>query len=258
MDKIIDYLKQLDLSDVEAKLYLTLLQTGPASVRDLAHTVEIKRTTAYFYIDQLVEKGLLMKLVRGSKKLVAANEPKELESLIEKKLKKADVIQQELPLVLQMLSTITPNESTNTDVEIRSYKGVTNARRIYEESLKANEVRTFARIYNKVEQLFPNNTEVFINAFKNNKKLKMWEIIYDSDSTIEPSEDVLKTTDRYFYIFLPKNLKLNSEDILIYDGKIAIINYRGEKTSIVITSKDLYNNFKAIFNFVWQVMSETK
>ena len=46
MEKIVDYLKQLDLSDVEAKLYLTLLQTGPSSVRDLAQTIDIKRTTA--------------------------------------------------------------------------------------------------------------------------------------------------------------------------------------------------------------------
>src|SRR5215469_18867685 len=96
MDKIIDYLKQLDLSDAEAKLYLTLLKAGPVSVRDLAQTVDIKRTTTYFYIDQLVEKGLIMKLVRGSKKLVAANEPENLKSLVDTKLSNAKFVQQNL------------------------------------------------------------------------------------------------------------------------------------------------------------------
>src|ERR1700734_1251596 len=101
MDKIVDYLKQLDLSDVEAKLYLTLLQTGPASVRDLAQTIDIKRTTAYFYIDQLVEKGLIMKLVKGSKKLVAANEPENLKILVEDKLESAKNVQQNFSTILK-------------------------------------------------------------------------------------------------------------------------------------------------------------
>src|SRR5258708_21255488 len=100
-DQIIDYLKQLDLSDVEAKLYLTLLQSGPASVRDLAQTVDIKRTTAYFYIDQLVEKGLIMKLVRGSKKLVAASEPENLQSLVEEKITNAKDVEKRFPDILK-------------------------------------------------------------------------------------------------------------------------------------------------------------
>src|SRR6266550_8604853 len=112
MDNIVDYLKQLDLSDAEAKLYLTLLQTGATSVRDLAQTVEIKRTTAYFYIDQLVEKGLIMKLVRGSKKLVAANEPENLKILVEEKLKQAKAVQQGFPDILDSLSTAIPKENS--------------------------------------------------------------------------------------------------------------------------------------------------
>ena len=258
MEKIVDYLKQLDLSDVEAKLYLTLLQTGSASVRDLAATIDIKRTTAYFYIDQLIDKGLIMKLVKGSKKLVAANEPENLKHLVEEKLTFAKSIQQDLPDILQKLSKISPEKNETKEVEIRSYKGALNAQKIYAEALKANEVRSYARVYQKKEQLFPNNNEFFINAFKKNKKLKMWEIIYDSDSTLEPAEEITASTDRYLYMYMPKHLKLSSEDILIYDDRVAIINYRGNNTSIVLHSKDFYNNLKELFDFVWEVLSERK
>src|SRR5216683_4756137 len=122
MDNIVDYLKQLDLSDVEAKLYLTLLQTGPASVRDLAQTIDIKRTTAYFYIDQLVDKGLIMKLVKGSKKLVAANEPENLKILVEKKLKNANDVQKKFPDILKALTTSLPKENNSGDAEIKYYR----------------------------------------------------------------------------------------------------------------------------------------
>lgn len=258
MDNIVDYLKQLDLSDVEAKLYLTLLQTGPVSVRDLAQTIDIKRTTAYFYIDQLVEKGLIMKLVKGSKKLVAANEPDNLKHLVEEKLAFAKKVQQGFPNILKELTTILPEGNDKKDVEIRSYKGMLSARKIYEEALRSDEVRSYVRVYQETDQLFPNNTNFFINAFKKNKHLKMWEIIYDSDSTLEPSQQIAESTDRYFYIFMPKHLKLSSEDILIYDGRVAIINYRGNNTSIVLHSVDFYNNLKELFDFIWQVLSEAK
>src|SRR5258708_24050338 len=122
-DQIIDYLKQLDLSDVEAKLYLMLLQTGPTSVRDLAQTIDIKRTTAYFYIDQLVEKGLIMKLVQGSKKLVAANEPESLMPLVEKKLAQAKTVKQDLPTILKTLANALPQDTDVGNAEVRYYKG---------------------------------------------------------------------------------------------------------------------------------------
>ena len=66
-NKIIEYLKQLDLSEIEAELYLILLNKGSLSVRDLAEISGIKRTTAYIYIDQLIEKGLVLKVVKESK-----------------------------------------------------------------------------------------------------------------------------------------------------------------------------------------------
>lgn len=136
MDKIIDYLKQLDLSDVEAKLYLKLLQSGPTSVRDLALTIDIKRTTAYFYIDQLVEKGLIMKIVKGSKKLVAANEPENLHFLVEKKLESAKAVQQNLSTILYELKAALPEQTEIDNAEIKYYKGAQGIKKFMKTHLR--------------------------------------------------------------------------------------------------------------------------
>ena len=146
MDNIVDYLKQLDLSEVEAKLYLTLLQTGPTSVRDLAQTIDIKRTTTYFYIDQLVEKGLIMKLVKGSKKIVAANEPENLKTLVEAKTASAKAVQQGFPEILKSLNNSTPKENNTTDAEIKYYKGKNGVKKIYEDALSSKELRSYVNI----------------------------------------------------------------------------------------------------------------
>src|SRR6185437_6577010 len=169
MDNIVDYLKQLNLSDAEAKLYLTLLKTGPASVRDLAQKVDIKRTTAYFYIDQLVEKGLIMKLVKGSKKLVAANEPENLKILVEEKLKQANEVQKGFPDILKALTTSLPKEDNNGDAEIKYYKGKNGVKKIYEEILQAKEVRSYVNI-EEIAEVFPENFPLFDSALQKNSE----------------------------------------------------------------------------------------
>lgn len=256
--KIIDYLKELDLSEIEIKLYIKLLETGPISVRDLAQIVKINRTTAYLHIDQLLEKGLIIKMVKGSEKKVVVNTPEDsLEQLIERKQQVITTLREKLPDVLQSINSQVPVAKEIYEADIKYYKGIINARKIYEEALSANELRSYIRI-DKTQPLFPSNASVFSNAFKENKKLRVWEIIYDTDLSALPSEESRSQVGRYFYKYMPKSKKLSSEDILIYDGKVAVINFRGKKTSIVLQSYDLYNNFKEIFDFLWDILPEPK
>ena len=253
MEKIIDYLKQLDLSDAEAKLYLTLLQTGPTSVRDLALTVTIKRTTAYFYIDQLVEKGLIMKLVRGSKKLVAANEPENLKSLVENKVASAYAVQSNLPTILKTLNTTLPENTDAEEAEIKYYKGIQGIKKIYEEALKATEVRTYVKV-EATNGIFADNVSLFGQAFKKNPQLKVKEIIYDSPTATVDASKILHKSERYDYKLMPKELNLTSGDVLIYDGKVAIIDYKGRMHGIILHNRDYFNNSKELFDFIWKII----
>jgi len=252
MDKIIAYLKQLELSDEEAKLYLTLLQTGPTSVRDLAETVGIKRTTAYFYIDLLVDKGLIMKLVKGSKKLVAANEPENLQTLVEAKLESAKAVQQGFPDMLKTLSSL-PKDNVTNDAEIRYYKGKNGVKKIYEESLKSKELRSFVNV-EEVLQILPENEQLFDDATKHNPDMKMFEIVEDSPQARKRMAISGKNTQNYLYKFLPENMRIQSTDILIYDGKVGIINLKDQINGVVLHNNDLYNNLRLLFDFIWDML----
>jgi HTH-type transcriptional regulator, sugar sensing transcriptional regulator len=252
MDNIVDYLKQLDLSDVEAKLYLTLLKTGPASVRDLAQTVDIKRTTAYFYIDQLVEKGLIMKLVKGSKKLVAANDPENLQVLVEEKLKKAKEVQKGFPDILKALTTSLPKENNGTEAEIKYYKGKSGVKKIYEESLGGKELRSFVNV-EEVLEAFPENAQLFNNAFDKNPEMIMYEI---AENSSEAKNRIETSNKNHIYKLLPKGMKLTAQDILIYENKVAIIHFRDQINAIVLHNADLYSNLKLLFDFIWKILPE--
>jgi len=253
MDKIIDYLKELDLSEIEAKLYLRLLQSGPTNVRDLAQTIDIKRTTAYFYIDQLVEKGLIMKIVRGSKKLLAANEPDNLESLVEKKVTSAKVIQRNLPTILDTLKSSLPEKTAIENAEIKYYKGLQGVKKIYEHAIKANEIRSYVKL-EETGGIFQNNIDFFTQAFNKNKNLIIREILYNSPLSKEQAPKLLSKNKRYFFKFMPSELKLTSGDVLIYDKNVAILNYQNTLNGVVLNNKDYFNNSKELFDFIWKII----
>jgi HTH-type transcriptional regulator, sugar sensing transcriptional regulator len=252
MEKIIEYLKQLELSELEAKLYLTLLQTGPISVRDLAEDIKVKRTTAYLYIDQLVDKGLVVKLVKGSKKLISAEDPKNLQSLVDEKVKHAKEVEGLLPDIIKTISSKIPQTSEGTEAEIKYYKGKNGVKKIYEEVLKANEVRSYVNI-EEIAEVFPENFDLFDNALKVNPDMIMYEVVENSPQAKKRFENT-KKRERYYYKFLPEDMKLSAQDILVYDGKVAIISLKDNTHGIVLSNLDLYNNLKILFDFIWKIL----
>ena len=256
-NKIIEYLKQLDLSEIEAELYLILLNKGPVSVRDLAEISGIKRTTAYIYIDQLIDKGLVLKMVRESKKLVAANQPESsLKFLIEQKLQIANSTQKALPEILTIINN-TPHAKNINDAEIKYLKGINSIRSIYEEAFKGNEIRSYVKVEEKAD-LSPDNADLFHKALNKNKKLKIWEIVYESPFSRRQAMRILSQSKSYFHKFMPSDLNwsITSEDIVMYDGKVAIIDYKGRVGAVVLQSNDFYHNSTQIFDFIWRILPE--
>jgi sugar-specific transcriptional regulator TrmB len=251
--KLLEYLKKLDLTDIEAEFYLTLLNTGPISVRDLAQKTGIKRTTSYLYIDQLVEKGLAMKLVKNTKKQVAATQPDQIQYLIEKKLETTKSLQIGFPDILKSLKTIRPH-SDSGDAEIKYFKGAQSIQKIYHDALRSNELC----LYGTLSELAPvlNDPNIFDDAFKRNPKLKIYEIYGDSLENIQKFS-YKASSARYFYKFMPPELELTAPGILHYDNKVAVINVKGNQSSVtVLHDKVYYDNSRKLFNFIWSMLPE--
>jgi sugar-specific transcriptional regulator TrmB len=256
MNHIIDYLERLDLSEVEAKLYFTLLKSGPLSVRELAKAVEIKRTTTYMHIDQLIEKGLIIKLVKKSRKLVSANDPKEsLKALAEQKLESAKKTKEQFPEMLKRISNIALENKDISEAEIRYYKGVSSLKKIYKEALDGEELCLYATL-SELRILF-HDPNLFENALKRNPKLKIYEIYGDSPRNIKKFS-FTTSIKRYRYKFMPESVGLTAPGILLFDNKVAIINTKGSPSAVVLRNSDYYVNSKKLFDFIWKLLPETE
>jgi sugar-specific transcriptional regulator TrmB len=260
MDKtIINYLEELGLSEVEAKLYLTILETTPKSVQELARIMEINRTTVYLHIERLIKKELIIKIIKGGNKLITANKPDDiLKTLLNKKVESVSTMQKKLSNITDELTLKYSLHKDIEEAEVKYYKGKLGVRKIYEEALKANILCSYVN-QAIMHDALPDNMQLFEEAVKNNKDIKIFEIV--EDSTNSRREIELQSKDlkykKFFYRFLPKDVKLSSADTLIYNNKVAIINVGNKQiTGVVLHNIDYYKNTKAIFDSYWNMLQK--
>ncbi|MBU3978383.1 helix-turn-helix domain-containing protein [Patescibacteria group bacterium] len=255
MNSVIEYLKHLDLSETEAKIYLTLIENGPKRVRELAESVGLKRTTTYFHIDSLIKKGLIAEEVKGSGARIVANPPQWLKYLVDNKIKTAQILQEQYPTIVKTINTaFSKSQTPEEETEIKYFTGIKSVEFIYEEAFKGNELRSYVYLA-EPKIIFSDNISLMSNAFNKNKNLKIREIVDDSSFSRKETQ-ILSLHKNYSYKFMSKNLKLTAEDILIYNGNVAIINIKGKISGVVIHNTDYYNNSKELFDFIWNTLPE--
>jgi sugar-specific transcriptional regulator TrmB len=248
-------LEQLGFSDVEARIYLKLLERGQMSVAELAKAVNINRTAAYSHVYSLLGKGVVAEVILGSRKLLVAIDPERLEHLILNKKNALNMIHNKFPDVLATINSSFAKIIKEDRSDIKYYKGRNGVKSIYDEALRSEELRSYFNIF-EIEQVFPQNFHLFTEAFEKNKKIQMYEICEDSSRSREVTAMYSQIT-RYHYKILPKEVFLSSADTLIYDGKVSIINVSGAISGIVLNNIDYFNNSKHLFDLLWRLLPDS-
>jgi len=255
--KIVTYLKELDLSSIEINLYLKLLETGPIKIRELANKINIKRTTTYFYIEELLKKKLVTKLVKNSERLICANEPSEsIRKLVDNKLELANKIQTSFPGILKIINDSLPHKNLSGAADVKYYYGVNSVKNIYLELIYAKEIRGITNI-SEFLNIFPDTFQIVDKAIQKDKHKKFFEIVDDSLKTNLALKDSVETTNnRYQCKYFPEDMKISSTFITIYDGKVSIVNSKDNITGIILQDNTLYNNFNQLFDLIWNNISK--
>ena len=83
-------IERLGLTEKEAKMYLTSLRIGPASMQVLASKAKIDRGTAYHVAMTLEKKGMFGIVQEGKRPLFGVNHPRNLYHYVEEQKRQAD------------------------------------------------------------------------------------------------------------------------------------------------------------------------
>lgn len=257
MNTILEYLQQLNFSKIEAKLYVLLLNYGPLTVAELAKKATINRTAAYPHITSLINKGFFLEIIRNGNKQLVASEPEKLRSILSEQQAEVQARQAKLNYVLTSLNSLIPKQQTKDTSEIKYYKGKNAVKSVYLDCLKAKKIRAYYDPEN-LEEIFPENYGLFDTTIKQTPDMLVHELVQYTPQSMKDIERSHGTGGRHIYKFLPHDIKLTANDILIYDGKVAIVNI-GDKdnvTAVVLKNKEYFNNSVQLFDLLWRLLPE--
>ncbi len=101
----VKHLIYLGFSEKEARVYLASLESGSASVADIAERAGVKRSTAYVMLKSLAARGLVGPAESGKKSDICAYHPKRVLEMIEEEKKTAEMKHGVFSMILPDLLT---------------------------------------------------------------------------------------------------------------------------------------------------------
>jgi len=235
----------LGLTEVEGKVYISLLELGGGYVSIVARKAGLPRVNCYHILENLTSKGLANSVTRNKVRYFTAEPPQRIVNILEDKAHYAKKI---LPELMAITNTLTLKP------RIKYYEGYEGVKTILNDTLSA-----------KSELLGYSNlkaaAELFGNLLPDYSRIKMERKI--KTRFICPSSPEASTYVRDFY---PKNfppelieiLYINPKEfwfeneIIIYDDKVAVISLnRDELIGMIFQSPVYARSQRAIFNLAW-------
>lgn len=252
--------EELNLSRKEIALYINLVKHEDGlTILKLAELSGVNRATTHVNIENLTQKGLVtqIKKGRGSKRVVLSEPPEKLAVIFKERKAKIEAAEDQLDFITGAIKELKQEQQQGKLMDIRRYNGYEEIKLIYEDVLKAREIRSYLN-YKELIKVFPANTMKFLEAQEKHPDLRMWEIMEDSK---EAREYAKRThAERYFCKLTSQKLDLDSLDYMLFDGKIAIIDLaEGENINgVIIENETFYNSARSIHKFVWQLLPQFK
>lgn len=235
------------LTENQVSVYIACLETGPSKIPSIARQAQIKRTTAYGVVDELVGMGLLQSSYRGKTKLYVAQDPATILSMLEQKKKR---VVEAMPELSELFIT------HHVRPKITFFEGREGVKKIYDDVLecKSKQVKEIVRVKQHNEAV----GDAFIKEFIK-KRIARGIVAHN----LHPKSGDLYTNERgredpklkRYVRYLPPNV-FYAAMILIYDHKVAMVSTKEENFGFIIESKQFSNTISAYFDFMWGLGSK--
>lgn len=231
----------LGITEKAAKVYLTALPLGRASVADIAQKTGLKRPSVYLYIDELLKRGLIEKTLSGKRQYYRACNPKAL-------LEQAQKNFSELQTVLTELSTLRAASSGKPQVII--LEGKSGIERIYEEVVQAHSFCAWSNLV-AVEKLFPHAPFNIAEKIKE-CGITAREIITDTKEARRIARSFSRIAGATYRVRVADG-ELLQNDNMLYGNVCAMFRLHEYNLFVVrIEDKTIADTMRVLFNLAWK------
>lgn len=245
MDHLIKPLKDLGLTEKEAKVYLALLQLGAATPYKIAKKSRLKRPTAYVIAEELVEKGLIVHVPGEEPRRYIARSPETFFEDMEGKLDNARRILPELKSL---------QKGTSEKPSVLYFEGVEGLRQAMEYKEKELHGKNIVGFFASAEDISGEVNQVFFewNEYKERHKIHIKGLTVDS-ATLAPYAKWLVPKDTQMTAkFLPPEMYSAKTSIESCDDQFVRIVLMESVQTLVIESPKLAKALREVFEITWK------
>jgi DNA-binding MarR family transcriptional regulator len=247
MDDIIKQLKNLNLTDKEARVYLALLELGPSTPYKIAKRSRLKRPTAYVIAEELVEKGLIIQVTGEKTKQYIARSPETYFEDAENKLRSAKRVLPEL-MALQRKTSEKPN--------ILYFEGVEGVKKAYDYRLKEFKNTEIVGFFARGTHIDPKlSEEVFFpwGEYRAENKVSVRGFTTDDQSLHDYGKYFSASPEagKMFARFLPEGMYTADTSFEIFSWGVRIVIMESRQ-ALIIESGKFAHAMKEVFELLWQ------
>lgn len=248
---VLALLKNLGLTDKETALLLICMKQPEATVDLLAARSGIKRPTIYYVMQTLVQKGLISEMRDNGRLKFHATSVKGLQQFTQREANRISSYGEQIAKLRNLFPTSTADTLDRASIE--QFTGVEGIKAAVEKALYSRErewLIVAPASYNNFFGQFDKEYWNYFNTTRRQRKIKarsLWE--YEKKLSRQIGvQDMIMRKPRY----LPKELSGIFRSIMIvFDDKVLFVTSIGEKTAVVISSKELSAMMRAFFEGLW-------
>lgn len=244
----------LGLSEVEIKLYIAALKLEKSNVQQLAEIADLKRASLYPHLNSLKEKKFIKQQKKLKKSYITAIEPEKILDMYRKKQKEIAETKKELSNAISEIKKLQPKKKT-IDKPVIWFHEKEGIKKIYEISLNTKDtILAWSPAESITQSMKEYNTE-YVNK-RVSKKIKIRSILRDTKiglSFKEKHNEQLRTA-----MYLPHKKYRFTNQIKIFDNKVAIMNMKSNKIGIIIENQEFADTMRAIHSICWDYAKRIK
>lgn len=246
-------LLQLDFTEKEALIYLSILQSVNSSIPGLAKETGLSRGTIYDLVEKLKEKGFVAEIKKGKKRRLVAESPtNKLYTLLDKKHEQLEKSKAIVENILPTLKALSVGEDYKP--QIRVYEGEKGFRQVWDE-IYSYEGKNFLSIA-RIETFSKFAGDEFLQEIQDRKvKLGFTSRAINEDSSSARNMQANDGKYNRKTRLTPEEFQFPSTEI-IFGDKIAMFSTRKENIIVVIESRDFAETHRAYFEMMWKFLEK--
>lgn len=234
-------LQDFGMSQNESEVYLAGLELGQTTILEISKKTEIKRTSVYPIIHNLMKKGLMGIELKGWKKYYAAVPPSQLKILLDEKKKKMENLLPEF----EALHKLKQDGSF-----IKYYEGLEGVKFVYEELLRDTKKGENYLILSDIDAWINLDRDYFENFLE--RRVELGFKVRNLFTQSKISQEIFNRQKDYKMLIkiLPKNTSL-ATNLIVTDTKVVIHQLIKPVLAIVITNPSAIKMHKEMFEIIW-------